>query len=290
MNTVPTPEDLFKRNLGVLTPEAQQLLRRSVVAIAGLGGLGGTTAEVLARLGIGHLRLADFDRYEVHNINRQIGATTSTIGELKTDVMAGRVRDINPSISVETLPDGVTAESASQFVEGADIVVDAVDFYQPEARAALHREARRAGRFVLLTPAAGFGALLLLFAPDGPRLEDIFGQPGGSQDVIAALRRMSGLELTYLPELFYESPVGPSPYVSTNSPANFVAGALTATQALRTLMWLCRRGQADAFAEYGPIELVTVPRATRLDVWSIDFCATVQLELWPSSDRARFLE
>lgn len=283
MNTVPTHHDLFKRNLGVLTPQAQQLLRGSVVAVAGLGGLGGTTTEVLARMGVGHLRLADFDRYEAHNVNRQIGATTTTIGELKTDVMARRVRDINPGLEVETLPDGVTEENAARFVAGADIVVDAVDLYQPAARAALHREARRAGRHVLLTPAAGFGALLLLFAPDGPGLEDVFGPAGGTQDVVADLRKMSGVELTYLPELFYEIPVGPSPYVSTNSPGNFVAGALTATQVLRTLMWLRRQERPDAFPEYGPIELVTVPRATRLDVWSMDFCATVELELAPGA-------
>jgi tRNA A37 threonylcarbamoyladenosine dehydratase len=127
-NGLPSYHDIFKRNLGVLTPQAQQLLRGAVVAIAGLGGLGGTTAEVLTRLGVGHLRLADFDRYEVHNINRQIGAAMSTLGELKTDVMARRLRDINPNLSVETIPEGVTAGNASRFVAGSDIVVDAVDF------------------------------------------------------------------------------------------------------------------------------------------------------------------
>jgi molybdopterin/thiamine biosynthesis adenylyltransferase len=283
MNIAPSQHEIFKRNLGVLTAQAQQLLHGSAVAIAGLGGLGGTTAEVLARLGIGHLRLADFDRYDVHNINRQIGATTSTVGELKTDVMARRVRDINPNLRVDTLPEGVTVENAPAFVESADVIVDAVDFFQPAARAALHREARRAGRHVLLTPAAGFGAMLLLFAPDGPALEDVFGPVEGDQDAVADLRRMAGLDLTYLPELFYECPVGPSPYVSTNSPGNFVAGALTAVQVLRTLMWRRRRERADAFAEYGPIELVTVPRATRLDVWSMEYCATVELELRPVS-------
>jgi hypothetical protein len=126
---------------------------------------------------------------------------------------------------------------------------------------------------------------MLLFAPDGPPLEAVLGPPPGpegGQDVMADLKRMSGPELSYLPELFYQTPVGASPYVSTNSPGNFVAGAFTATQVLRTLIWMRRQEQRDAFPEYGPIELRTVPSATRLDVWSMDFCATVELELLPT--------
>ena len=69
----------FSRNLGLVDPEEQETLKKSRVAIAGLGGVGGVHLTTLARMGIGRIRIADFDHFEIHNINRQAGATVSTL-------------------------------------------------------------------------------------------------------------------------------------------------------------------------------------------------------------------
>src|SRR6266498_3915045 len=93
-------ERAFSRNIGWLSEAEQQLLRGKRVAIAGLGGVGGVHLLTLARLGIGAFHLADFDRFDQENFNRQAGATMSTIGREKTAVMAEMARDINPQLDL----------------------------------------------------------------------------------------------------------------------------------------------------------------------------------------------
>src|SRR4029077_4334773 len=91
----------FSRNIGILTADEKQKLSQSTIAIAGLGGIGGSTLITLARMGVGTFRLADFDRFDYPNINRQYGARVDTKGQLKCDVLADEVRGINPRAEIE---------------------------------------------------------------------------------------------------------------------------------------------------------------------------------------------
>jgi len=98
------------------------------VAIAGLGGVGAITAELLARWGIKSFRLLDMDRYESSNLNRQLFATSSTIGRYKSEVAAERIRQINPYAEIEmTICSRVTNENVHPFVKGAGIVIQNAD-------------------------------------------------------------------------------------------------------------------------------------------------------------------
>lgn len=103
-------------------------LRNSHVAVFGIGGVGGFVCEALARSGVGALDLIDSDRVEITNLNRQIIALHSTIGRYKTEVMASRVRDINPDVHITVrncfyLPENADTFDFTQY----DYVVDAVD-------------------------------------------------------------------------------------------------------------------------------------------------------------------
>src|SRR6185295_15972138 len=86
----------FTRNLGLVSSQEQERLRRACVALPGLGGVGGAHLQALARIGIGAFRLADPDTFELANFNRQLGASMSSIGRGKAEVMAEIARDINP--------------------------------------------------------------------------------------------------------------------------------------------------------------------------------------------------
>ena len=108
--------------------EAMKKLSSSVVAVFGVGGVGGYVVEALARSGVGKLVLFDSDTVSESNINRQIIATTATIGMSKTAAAKSRIPEINPDATVEThdifvLPENVDEIDFSQF----DYVVDAVD-------------------------------------------------------------------------------------------------------------------------------------------------------------------
>lgn len=84
----------FARNIGWVTHDEQQVLRSKHVAIAALGGVGGAHLITLARLGVGRFSIADFDRFELPNFNRQAGAAVSTLGQPKTAVLVSQVGEI----------------------------------------------------------------------------------------------------------------------------------------------------------------------------------------------------
>jgi len=103
-------------------------LQNASVIIIGLGGVGSYAAEGLSRSGIGHLTLVDRDRVEASNINRQLPALHSTIGRFKCEVMAERIRDINPHIDLRVLAMEYTPDTADTILDQPyNFVVDAID-------------------------------------------------------------------------------------------------------------------------------------------------------------------
>ena len=120
----------FLRNEMLWGRERQERLAASHVILFGLGGVGSYTAECLARSGIGELTLVDSDTVSVTNINRQLEATTSTVGMAKADAVAARLRDINPDAVLHPIQALYDAAHRDQFFpEGChyDYIVDAID-------------------------------------------------------------------------------------------------------------------------------------------------------------------
>lgn len=116
----------FERTRRLLGDENTRILGSKTIAIAGIGAVGGYALEALARIGIGHFILVDFDRVSESNINRQILALHSTIGELKTDAAECRVMDINPECTIEKYPVVISSDNLGIF-SSADIILDCID-------------------------------------------------------------------------------------------------------------------------------------------------------------------
>lgn len=118
----------FVRTEALLGKEKMENLYKSTVMIIGLGAVGGYVLEGMARAGIGHLILVDFDSFDETNINRQILALTSTLGRKKTEVAKERVAEINPDCYVEIKDMFVSSENLKDLFEPEiDIVIDAID-------------------------------------------------------------------------------------------------------------------------------------------------------------------
>ena len=118
----------FSRTELLLGKESMEKLQNSRVAVFGVGGVGGFTVEALVRSGVGAIDLIDDDKVCLTNLNRQLIATRSTVGKYKVDVMADRIKDINPNCQVNTykcfyLPENKDDFDFSQY----DYIVDAVD-------------------------------------------------------------------------------------------------------------------------------------------------------------------
>lgn len=118
----------FSRTEILIGKEGLEKLKDSKVMVFGVGGVGSFTVEALARAGVGHLILVDYDDICLTNINRQLHALHSTIGEAKVDVMKNRIKEINPEAEVEALKEFYSAEGADRLLgRQIDYVVDAID-------------------------------------------------------------------------------------------------------------------------------------------------------------------
>lgn len=136
-------EELIRTEMLVGAP-ALERLAGAKVAVFGLGGVGGYVVEALARSGVGALELIDHDTVARSNLNRQILATQSTVGRLKVEVAAERIRDINPDCQVTVRPVFFLPDTAEQFdMTAYDYIVDAIDTVT--AKLLLAQKAQEAG-------------------------------------------------------------------------------------------------------------------------------------------------
>lgn len=154
--------------------EGQKKLANSTIGIAGSGGIGGAMALRLARFGVKKIKLADPDNFDWSNINRQYGATKSTIGKNKAEVVGELVYKLAEDITVEVYPDGITVDNAEEFVKGCDIVLDQLDFYVIKEKYALHRAFRKSKetKCILACSVVGWNAHLYKFEKDSMPIEE----------------------------------------------------------------------------------------------------------------------
>ena len=121
-------ENRFEREEWLIGEDAVEKLKKARVALFGVGGVGSYAAEALARSGIGYIELIDNDVVSVTNINRQLCALSSTVGRPKAEVVAERIRDINPSVTVRPRIEFFLPETADCFdFSSYDFVIDAID-------------------------------------------------------------------------------------------------------------------------------------------------------------------
>ena len=128
-------EQWQERTSMLLGEETLARLAASKVMVVGLGGVGAYAAEMLCRAGVGNMVILDSDTVSVTNRNRQLIALESTIGKLKTDVVAQRLRDINPAINLTVIPEYIEESNLEEIFSTAgelDYVVDAIDTLAPK--------------------------------------------------------------------------------------------------------------------------------------------------------------
>ncbi len=168
----------FSRNIGWLTPCEQEILRSKRIAIAGLGGVGGSHLLTLTRLGIGAFHVADFDHFELPNFNRQAGAFVSRIGQDKAEVLCAMALDINPELDIQPFPTGISEENIDAFFADVDLYVDGLDFFAVAARRLAFRTCGQKGIPAVTAAPLGMGAAVLNFLPGKMSFEDYFQLEG----------------------------------------------------------------------------------------------------------------
>jgi molybdopterin/thiamine biosynthesis adenylyltransferase len=179
MKTMEFYKEMVDRNIGVLSDKEQEKLRNSCVAVAGCGGMGGLSAEQLVRLGVGHVKIADFDNFAVHNLSRQTGSATSNVGRNKAEVLGAHFKDINPELRLDIFSEGVTVNNAEKFTENAAAVIDGTDYSRLESTVGMYASARKRGICVINPNAIGFGVNVFVFGPKTVSFDEYLGLSSG---------------------------------------------------------------------------------------------------------------
>jgi molybdopterin/thiamine biosynthesis adenylyltransferase len=228
----------FARNIGWVTEAEQASLRGKRVAIAGAGGVGGVHLMTLVRLGVGSFHIADFDKFDLPNFNRQVGAMQSTRGLPKIEVMARMARDVNPELEIRMFPDGINAGNLEAFFDGVDIYIDSLDFFAFDIRQKTFAWCAEHGIPATTVAPLGMGAALLNFLPGRMTFEEYFGW-GDLPEGDKAIRFVVGLAPAGLhrPYLVVPSAVN---FAERRGPSTIMAcqlcAGIAATEALKILL------------------------------------------------------
>jgi molybdopterin/thiamine biosynthesis adenylyltransferase len=252
----------FSRNIGWVTEQEQLLLQSKKIAIAGLGGVGGSHLMTLSRLGVGKFNISDLDVFELANFNRQAGASISHLNQSKVDTLKNMALDINPELEIHTFPEGVNDSNVEQFLDGVDLYVDGLDFFAVKARQRVFAACAEKGIPAITAAPLGMGTSFLCFMPGKMTFEDYFQWQGQSEteQLLRFLVGLSptGLQFTYLADdsrLDIAKHKGPS----TAMACDFCAG-IVGTYTLKILL---NRG-----------EIITAPRALHFDAYKNKFLTT----------------
>lgn len=186
----------FSRNLGWLTEAELKVLSQKKVAIAGMGGVGGHYAEVMARLGVTKFHISDFDIFEVQNFNRQNGSGISSLHRKKIEVIKNRILDINPNAEITEFPTGINSNNIDEFLKGVDLYLDGLDFFVIEVRQLLFQRVHELSIPAITVAPVGMGAALLVFKPGSMSFADYFGMKQDDRPEIKAIKFMIGLTPT----------------------------------------------------------------------------------------------
>ena len=235
----------FSRNVGWVTLAEQDLLRNKRIAIAGLGGVGGSHLLTLTRLGIGSFNISDLDTFETANTNRQAGAAASTMGKPKVDVLADMAMDINPDLNIRRFPVGIHPDNVDDFLDGCDLYVDGIDFFAMDARRLLFDACARKSIPAITAAPLGMGAALLTFMPGCMTFEEYFKLEGHSRDE-QQIRLMAGLSPRLLQARYLADP-SVVDFANRKVPSTAMAcelcAGIAATEALKILL---NRGRVKA--------------------------------------------
>ena len=243
--------EAFSRNLGLISPDEQERLRHCRVAIPGMGGVGGMHLMTLARLGVGKFRIADADSFEVKNFNRQFGSTIDNLGRPKAEVLKASAQGVNPELEIDAITEFVSSENVHQFLDGADLLIDSVDFFAFEARRMLFREARNRGIWTVTAGPIGFSTAWLAFDPNGMSFDDYFDIHDGMEpvDLFCAFALGLAPRATHLPyfDFSYVESSGRGPSVA--AACNLASGVVGA-EAIKILLGRGKVRAAPCYAQF----------------------------------------
>jgi molybdopterin/thiamine biosynthesis adenylyltransferase len=247
--------EAFSRNIGLLTQAEQDKLANATVAIPGMGGVGGLHLITLVRTGVCKFHLADFDTFEPVNVNRQFGARIPDFGRPKLEVMVEQALSINPYLEIKEFPEGINNTNIDDSLDGVQVVLDGLDFFNFDTRRLLFNRAREKGIYVITAGPLGFSSAMLIFSPhEGMGFDEYFNIVEGmsQQDqylsfALGLAPRATHIKYMDLSKVDLESKAGPSLNIACQ-----ICSGMAATEAVRIILKKGRIKPAPHFFQFDP--------------------------------------
>jgi len=168
----------FQINSSIFSTDEQDILRNARVTIAGIGGIGGTMAIILARSGITNFTLFDPDIYEESNSNRQIGCFVDTLGRYKSEVIKGEILRINPEADVEAYTRKLSFDELGELIDRSDVIIPAADDFAFSSKVIIMAEKQK--KCAIAVMPSGLTGYVMVFPPNLSSIidpADLFGAP-----------------------------------------------------------------------------------------------------------------
>ncbi|MBS3071748.1 ThiF family adenylyltransferase [Candidatus Pacearchaeota archaeon] len=246
-------KEAFSRNLGLLSENEQESLKKFTISIAGMGAVGQAYIISLVRQGFEKFKIADFDKFELKNFNRQYGANLTSIGKEKTSVIKAIALQINPNCKIEVLKDAINESNINKFLSNSDLVLDGLDFFEIEARRLLFSQSHQMRIPAITAGPIGFSTAFLIFMPRSPNFDRYTGIKNSMSYEEKLIRFAAGLapkmlQRKYMKSVSFKGKKGPSSIAAVN----LCAGVVT-TNALKILLG---KGNVEAvpfFHQFDPM-------------------------------------
>lgn len=170
----------YARNRRILSLSEQIQLLSSSAAVVGVGGLGGSVAEILARLGVGHLVLIDGDTFETSNLNRQLFATDRVLGQPKVEVAKARIATVNEAVLLTVHHQFLDETNGAGLLGAVDVIIDCLDTVK--SRFVLQKAASQIGTPMVSAAIAGLMGQMTTVFPEEPGLSRVYGDAQKAPD------------------------------------------------------------------------------------------------------------
>ncbi|MDO9045143.1 MAG: HesA/MoeB/ThiF family protein, partial [Methanobacteriaceae archaeon] len=185
--------EIVSRQMSIVSKNQQDRLKDSKITVIGCGGIGGAAIEMLARMGVGHIKIVDKDSFDVSNINRQLMSSFYSVGKSKTQVTQETIQSINPFIEVEVFEGELNESNVEEIIADSDLVIDALD--NLVSRIILNRQARELEIPFIHGAIHGTMGQLCVFNNETPSYEELFKLPSRNKEltpeVIAEVLKLS---------------------------------------------------------------------------------------------------
>ena len=211
----------FKRNIGLMSESELKKLKTFTIAIPGMGWVWSSHIISLVRQWFQKFKIADFDRYELHNFNRQIWATLNTVGSEKAKIMKEKALEINPNCEIKIYEKWINKKNIDDFLDWVDLAIDALDIFVVEIKRIFFNECHKKKIPCITAWPIWYGCAWLIFMPEWPNFDKYFNvNENTSYDNLLLSFWLwltpSLLHISYMKNVSLKNKTGPSSIAGVN--------------------------------------------------------------------------